>query len=311
MENLIYLNEEAVNEELISRHGGELTERVERISKTTGISGEVGGEVAAPIIGPLMGKLKAAVSANYEKGEEEEFVYNLQDNAAKFELLMEVLNNSDAAWVEKDLSKAKRDDLRMDAPVVLDAPIVRTALGELAEQFEISDSTKQMEEGVRELSESGLLDEEEQTELMELGDKATSFGQAAGGFHKILSSMSSEDVYRLPLGPESDVEFVMKLREKWLGNPPFTFPSLKSDYITVGKITSKVDKQESEEFISWLEFIDDPSNDRNSQRVKTKQLKTEFAEMASEQLERDVDASEFDMTYPDVQIHPLAIYSLN
>ena len=233
MENIIYLDESAVNEELITHYGGELEETISRINTNTSLGGEVGGEAGDPT--GLVAKLKAAISANYERGKEKEFVYNLTDEVAKFSLLLEVLDASGATSVDHQFTSEERDSLAIDSPVMITAPLIRTPIAEIREQFDINEELGLLSEGFGDLAESGLLDDEDMEELQGFQDDIEDMSLATSGMKKMFSSLSDkDDIYRT--NTPSEVDFVMGLPDEKFKNRPFDFPNDSKQYVIIGKM---------------------------------------------------------------------------
>lgn len=302
MKNLIYLNEDAINEELITHHGGELEETIQRVNRNIGVGGEVGGEVGDPT--GFFARLKGAISANYERGKEREFIYDLTDDVAKFTLLMEIFDASNAPEVDQTISIDERNKLITDSPVLITAPLIRIPIGEIKDQFDYG-NLDGLKEGVADIVNSGLLSSEEADEAKELREDIASGKDATGGMRKILDSLGENDFYRTCIS--SEVDFVMELKEEHFRTRPRDFPSTSTEYAIIGKIITKLGHRDT---ISLIDFTSAgrPVENPREQRQEERKIQGEITDIANNMLDRDVSISEFELSYPDVQIEPLAIY---
>lgn len=305
MENIIYLDEDAVNEELITHHGGQLKETIERVGRDISIGGEAEGQAGDPT--GLFARLKGAISANYERGKEHEFVYDLTDEVAKFALLLEVLDASGATTVDGQFTKDDRSDLAMDSPIMITAPLIRTPIGEIKNRFDLDDKLGLLSEGVEELAASGLLNDEKAEELRNMQDDVESASLATSGMKKMFSSLSDDDdIYRTKTS--SDIDFVMGLSQNNFRNRPHDFPSISNEYVVLGKIITKINRGDRVPLINFSKLAEMKVDNPRERETAQLQIKSDVAEMADGLLQRDVSTSEFELSHPDVQIKPLAIY---
>ncbi|MCF2164697.1 MULTISPECIES: DUF6414 family protein [Halobacterium] len=305
MENLIYLDEDAVNEELITHHGGKLEETIQRMSRDVSVGGSVEGQAGEPT--GLLARLKGAISADYQRGKEKEFVYDLTDEVAKFALLLEVFDASGATEIDSNFDASDRDNLATDAPIMITAPLVRIPIGEIKNQFDVTEELDLLGEGFADLAKSGLLDDEQMEDIEQMQDDIESLGYAISGTKKMFDSLSQDDdIYRTSSSSEAD--FVMGLPDQQFRNRPRDFPSTSKEYVVIGKIMTKVEKGDSIPFINFAELAEKKvDNPRDQKREETK-IKRKVADMADEMLDREVRMSEFELSHPDVQMEPLAIY---
>lgn len=306
MNTIIYLDEPAVNEVLITHHGGKLEETIERVNSNVNIGGEVGGEVSDP--SGLFAKLKAAISANWERGKEEEFVYDLRDEMAKFALLLEVLDASGATQIDEGFSTGDRDNLTTSSPVMISAPLIHTPIKEIKNEFDIEQTVGGISEALGHLDKSGILDSEDSEELEEMQDELESLGHASKGTKMFFSSlMEHDDLYRT--NTSSDVDFVMELPEQNFRSRPLDFPSSTKPYAVLAKISTKIERGDGIQLIPFADLAE--KNTTNPRERKTEELKIrrDVADMVNGILDgREISSSEFELSYPDVQIQPLAIY---
>jgi hypothetical protein len=302
MQNIIYLDESAINEELISHHGGELEQTVERITRNTNVGGEAGGEVSDPT--GWLGKLRAALNASHERGKEEELVYNLNDEVAKFNLLLEVLKDSGAPTIDGEFDSEDRDNLVDESPIQISAPLIRTPLSELKEQFDLDTELSSIDKGMEFFERTGLFDDEEMRETRE---QIEQLGYATTGMTHTLSGMADrENVYRT--ATDSEVDFVMDLEDGHFRTRPYDFPSPGRRYAIVGKVVSKIGRGDKVRLLNFSELASKSSDNPREQRTEERRMEQQMANAADDMLDRDVDASEFHLSYPDVQLRPLAIF---
>lgn len=300
MKNLIYLDEDAVNEELITYHGVELEEIIQRISRTTNIGGEVGGEAGDPT--GLFAKLKAAISTNYERGKEKEFVYDLSEGITKFVLLLEVLDESGAINISEDFNVENRNNLATDSPIMITAPMICTPIGEIKNKFDINKELNLLDEGFADLARSGILGAEETSKIEDLQNEIESLNLAASGMKKMFTSLSDDDdIYRTKTA--SEVDFVMGLPEQNFRDYPKDFPSATREYVILGKVMTNIEEDTEIPLINFTELAERKTDDPRKQRTEERKMKARIASLADNMLERDVDTSEFELSYPDVQIH--------
>ncbi len=302
MENIIYLDEAAVNEELIIHHGGLLEETIERINRDVSIGGEAEGQAGEPT--GLFARLKGAISANYEIGKEEEFVYDLTDEDAKFALLLEVLDASGATTIDDQFTTEDRSDLVSDSPIMITAPLTRIPIGEIRERFDIGNEVELMSEALDDFAKAGIVDA---TEMKEAKDSIEDLSYATSGMEKMFRSLSDDDdIYRT--NTKSEIDFVMGLPDENFRNPPRDFPSRTKQYALIGKIMTKVEKGDDVPLINFAEFAETKVDNPRNQKTVEMKMKVKVADMADDILKRDVKISEFELSYPDVQIRPLAIF---
>ena len=302
MENIIYLDEDAVNEELITRHGGQLEETIERVNRDVRLGGEAEGQAGEPT--GLFARLKGAISANYERGKEEEFVYDLTDEVAKFALLLEVLDASGATTIDNQFTTEDRSGLASDSPIMITAPLTRIPIGEIKDRVDIGDEVELMSDALDDLAKAGIGDA---TEIEEAKDSIEDLSYATSGMRKMFKSLSDDDdIYRT--NTTSEVDFVMGLTDENFRNPPRDFPSRTKQYALIGKIMTKVEQGDDVPLINFAELAEMNADNPRNQKTAEMKMKGKVADMANDILKRDVNISEFELSYPDVQIRPLAIY---
>lgn len=306
MNSIIYLDETAVNEILITHHGGKLEETIERVNSNVNIGGEVGGEVTDP--SGLFAKLKGAITANWERGKEEEFVYDLKDEMAKFALLLEVLEASGATQIDEGFSARDRNKLTTNSPVMISAPLIHTPVDEIKSGFDIEQTVGGISEALGHFDKSGILDSENSEKLEEMQNEFESLGHASKGAKMFFGSlMEHDDLYRT--NTSSDVDFVMELPEQNFRTRPLDFPSSTKPYAVLAQISTKIERGDDVQLIPFADLAE--KNTTNPRERKTEELKIRrnVANMANDILDgREISSSEFELSYPDVQIQPLAIY---
>lgn len=105
--NVVYIDQKEVNDDLIYDRQGEMREVIKRESQEK--RGEVEGEAGGTI--PGLSTLRAAIRAHWTKGEESEFVTNLDHPAAKLALFLESVAEDDAGTViSEDFDEADREN---------------------------------------------------------------------------------------------------------------------------------------------------------------------------------------------------------
>lgn len=303
MDTIVYLDESAVNEVLITHHGGKLEETIERVNRNVNLGGELGGEAGDP--SGLFAKLKASISANWESGKEKEFVYDLSDEVAKFTLLLEVLDASNATQIDEKFSTADRDSLTTNSPIMITAPLTRTPIEELKSEFDVEQSVGGMSEAFDDLEKSGLFDP---GEFKEIQDDLESISHASRGTKKFFNSlMEHDDLYRT--NTSSKVDFVMELPEQNFRTRPIGFPSSTKQYIILAMVSRKIEQGENVQLIPFAELAEKNSSNPRERKTEEMKVKKEIADMANDILDgREISSSEFELSYPDVQVQPLAIY---
>lgn len=310
MKSAIYHDNQAVDDVFIDYHDGQLKETIERISTNKGTGGEVGGGAGAPVAGPLLARATAAVNAHYERGNEEEFIYSLDDERAKYGLLIELIQDLQVPEIGDGFTIDERSKLPTDCPIVLNFPIWKMPLEQLRHFGSVVDSMADIQEGLTGMTEMssafGELDEEGGFNNQVSAD---AIRVGAQGFDQSISGLIAEENYhRIKVPGGSKVDFVMKLDEDNYRDRPSEFPRPGVSYFTIAKLTERVPRGPGTNLVSIADVLDQDS-DRNDQRQKSQKMKEELAEFANEELDDryHVQASEFDISFPDVEIKPLII----
>ena len=101
----------------------------------------------------------------------------------------------------------------------------------------------------------------------------------------------------------------MELPEQNFRSRPLDFPSSTKPYAVLAKISTKIERGDSIQLIPFADLAE--KNTTNPRERKTEELKIrrDVADMVNGILDgREISSSEFELSYPDVQIQPLAIY---
>lgn len=277
--DVLYLDEQAVDDIFSYLGQGTVTEIVERVSSQTEESAEVG----------LQKILIARLGGRSVEGQETEFVRTL-DPIGKLAMLREALRGEDLLVEVEDVATEEiRQGLSRGNIVEVDTGLQRTPIEEVEKRIEQAlDFADAFEEIIE-------VDEEEVDEV----EKA----------QQIVSTLNREgEILRARPGGDSDFDFILTYNEENFRNRGLGFPRSGTNYTLLGQVTMKFEQGDS---ISLINFLDMASqvvdNPREAQR-KVVELRREFASSASRLTGRDVSTSEFELSYPDVEMKPLAIY---
>lgn len=277
--DIIYLDEEAIDDIFSYLGHGTVNEIVERMSSETEDTAE----------GGLNKVLVARLGTHSIEGEETEFVREL-DPIGKFAMMREALRAEDMLnTLDDGLSEEERDDLDRGNIVEFDTGLLRTPIKEIEnlidKYLEFADTVE---------------------DFVEIDEDDVSVAEEA---QEMISALSREgEILRARVDEESEFNFVLTYEEENFRNRGMGFPREGANYTLVGQVTMKFSEGDE---ISLINFVDMASrvvdNPRQTQR-KVAELKREFAKSASQFTGRDVETSEFEISYPDVQLKPLAIY---
>jgi hypothetical protein len=302
--NVVYIDQKEVNNDLIYDRQGEMREVIERENQEK--QGEVEGEAGGTI--PGLSTLRAAIRAHWKKGEESEFVTNLDHSAAKLALFLESVAEDDAGTViSEDFDEANREDIKEGDVIVVVGGLRRTPFQELKSRFE-GGELESLKEAIQEF---GKMESEIGSDAEELNKMETEMdGLESGlkGLSLVADAISAEkDLYRVRAA-ESNIDFVMELNEEKFKNRPFGFPDSKGSYYVVGKVQKKF-REDQEIPLVWFDQLVNTDNPRK-QRKKEVQKRMEIKDLAKDFVNnREIENSEFDISYPDIQIQPLIIYT--
>lgn len=277
--DVIYLDEQAIDDIFSYLGQGTISEIIERVSSQT----ERGGEVGFDKI------LVSRLSSSSVEGEETEFIRTL-DPIGKLAMLREALQEEEMlVELEKGSTSEVREQLDRGNIVELDTGLLRTPIEELEKTIS----------QVLDLAESfGDFLEVDETDVDEVE-----------GVQKMISALNREgNILRARSDPEAEFDLVLTYKDENFRNPGLGFPREGSNYTVLGQVTMKFGKNDN---ISLINFVDLASrvveNPRESRR-KVAELKREFASAASQITGREVNVDEFEISHPDVEMKPLAIY---
>jgi len=275
--DVLYLDEQAIDD-IFSYFGrGTVTEIVRRVSTEEENSSELWFDKI------LVGRL----GSRSIEGEETEFVRTL-DPIGKLAMLREALAEEEMLIeLGESPSESLRDELDRGNVIEMDATLIQTPIEDVEDMANLA---LDFHEAFGQFID---IDEEEVEDAKEAREMITAL-QREG------------DILRAK--PSMEFDFVLNYDDENFRNPRSDFPRQEADYTVLGQVTMKLDEGDS---ISLIDFVDMASrivdNPRESQR-KVLELKREFASLASTKSGRDVDTSEFEISYPDIELKPLAIY---
>lgn len=200
-----------------------------------------------------------------------------------------------------------RGELSSGDYVAVEGGLRRTPLKELTDMFDIAEELQTFQDALQDLSGFSEISGEDQEELEEIMEEAEGVGEAARGLRRMISAFSrEEDIYRVD--PSDEMEFVLIPEEENFEKLPLGFPSVNEEYLVLGKVLTKFRRGDSIELINFSQLVEGSSNDPRQRKTEIKKNRMRFAKMASDLSGRKVDKDEFHITYPAVQIDPLAIY---
>lgn len=116
---------------------------------------------------------------------------------------------------------------------------------------------------------------------------------------------TSEDLYILDIPSDTlNADLVFSLAElKMQGN--IEFPSEYTEYTVLGRIEHTYSEGEERSLMDLMDVL--PGNDRES-RQQRRVFMNQIASSASELTGRQVSKSDFKVSYPDIQVKPMAVY---
>jgi len=221
------------------------------------------------------------------EGEETEFVRTL-DPIGKLAMLREALAEEEMLIeLEESSSESLRDELDRGNVIEMDTTLIQTPI-----------------EDVQDMANLALDFHEAFGQFIDIDEEEVEDAKEA---REMITALQREgDILRARTSTEFD--FVLIYDDENFRNPGLDFPRQEADYTVLGQVTMKLDEGDS---ISLIDFVDMASrivdNPRESQR-KVLELKREFASLASTKSGRDVDTSEFEISHPDIEMKPIAIY---
>lgn len=277
--DVIYLDEQGIDDIFSYLGHGTVNEIIERVSSQT----EEGAEAGFSKI------LVARLDSRTVEGEETEFVRTL-DPIGKLAMLREALREDDLlVELEGEATDDDRENLDRGNIVEMDTGLLRTPIDE------IESSIRTYIDFTETIGEFIDIDDHEVEDVEEV--------------QEMISALSREgEVLRARMGSNSDFDFILTYEEENFRSRGLGFPRQGSNYTLLGQVTMKFEEGDS---ISLINFVDLASrvidNPREEQR-EIANIKRKFAEYASQITGRDVESSEFEISHPDVEMKPLAIY---
>jgi len=275
--DVLYLDEQAIDD-IFSYFGrGTVTEIVRRVSSEEEDSSELGFNKI------LIGRL----GSRSIEGEETEFVRTL-DPIGKLAMLREALAEEEMLIeLGESSSESLRDELDRGNVIEMDTTLIQTPI-----------------EDVQDMANLALDFHEAFGQFIDIDEEEVEDAKEA---REMITALQREgDILRAK--PSTEFDFVLIYDDENFRNPGLDFPRQEADYTVLGQVTMKLDEGDS---ISLIDFVDMASrivdNPRESQR-KVLELKREFASLASTKSGRDVDTSEFEISHPDIEMKPIAIY---
>lgn len=275
--DVIYLDEQAIDD-IFSYFGrGTVTEIVRRVSSEEEDSSELGFDKI------LIGRL----GSRSIEGEETEFVRKL-DPIGKLAMLLEALAEEEMLIeLGESPSESLRDELDRGNVIEMDTSLIQTPI-----------------EDVQDMASFALDFHESFGQFIDVDEKEVEDAKQA---REMITALQREgDILRAK--PPTEFDFVLTYDDENFRNPGLDFPRQEADYTVLGQVTMKLEEGDS---ISLIDFVDMASrvvdNPRESRR-KVVELKKKFASLASTKSGRDVVTSEFEISHPDIEMKPIAIY---
>lgn len=275
--DVLYIDENAIDDVMSYIEPGTVEQIVSRVRTESESEREVGLDKI------LVGRL----GSTSVEGEETEVVRSL-DPIGKLAMMIKLLDEEGLLLEMGDLpADSSREELRAGRVVQAEVELIKTPLeeiiGTIDKALDAADVFGSMMD----------VDEEEVDEVEEVQEMMTGI-QREGDLLRARS--------------EAPFDFVLQYDNEKFSNPGFGFPVPGTEYTVIGQVSMKVDEDQS---IALIDFVDLATrladNPRESHR-KARELRSRLAEAASTIAGRDVDVDEFEISHPDVQMKPLAIY---
>lgn len=277
--DVIYLDEQAVDDIFAYLGHGTITEIVERVSSETETTAEAG----------LSKILVARIKGRSLEGEETEFVRTL-DPIGKLAMLREALEEDDLLVdIQGEATEEVRKALDRGNIVELDTGLLRTPIEEIEQKIKkYLDLTDTLDEYI-EVSEEDIGEVEEAQEM--------------------ISALNREgEILRARTDSSSDFDFILSYNEGNFRNRGLGFPRSGANYTLLGQVTMKFDDTESISLINFVDMASQVVDNPRKIKQKVAEIRREFASSASQLTGRDVSTTEFEISHPDVEMKPLAIY---
>ena len=277
--DIIYLDEQAIDDIFSYLRQGTVSEIVQRVSSQE----EEGSEAGFAKI------LLARLSTRSIEGQETEFIRTL-DPIGKLAMLRAALREDDLLRnLDDGATEEVRDDLIRGNIVEMDAGLLRTPIEELETTI---GQFLDFHETFADLIE---VDTDEVDDVEEV--------------QQVVSALNREgDILRAQAGSNSSFDFVLTYEEDGFRSPGLGFPRQGADYTVLGQVTMKFEQGDSISLINFADLASRVVDNPRESRRKIAELRRTFASSASQICGRDVSTSEFEISSPDVEMKPLAIY---
>ena len=274
---ILYLDDRQVEQLFSYINEGDIVEVAERSSESGTV--EKGGG------------LKKIIALRYSSsetdGEKTEWVREL-DPIGKFAALHSTLGESEDIVHLNDLDDELREDISEGAFVQAKGKIAESPVNELHDLVN---------------------DLRPYFDMFDLYDEIENDDGGEFGFNDIQRFLeeikTSEDLFWMDIPSENlETKLVFPVSDSNLRGSP-DFPSKHTEYRILGRVEHIYDEGEEEWLMDLMEIIPDNSREsRQQRRTLVKQMATSTTEL----LGRDVNESDFKITYPDIRIRPMAIY---
>lgn len=276
--DIIYLDEQAIDDIFSYLGHGTISEIVERVSSQT----EGGAEAGLNKI------LVARLSERSIEGEETEFVRTL-DPIGKLAMLREALQEEDMLVEIEEPSEGTRESLDRGNIVEMETGLLRTPIREIEELIEqVLDLADTLDDHI----------DVDEADVDEVEDA-----------QEMISALSREgEILRARTGDDVHFDFILTYDEESFRSRGMGFPRSGTNYTLLGQVTMKFEEDDSISLINFVDMASQVVDNPREVRRKVAELRRQFAESASQLTGREVDTSEFELSYPDVEMKPLAIY---
>lgn len=234
-------------------------------------------------------------STQSESESTQEVVRSL-NKTGKFAVIYSLLTDMDSINYLDEDGEAGRDDLDEGDYLEAKGAIKSSPMNDLMDR--IDDALPMLEM----MKDVGV---EEAEEVSEIDLEGASETVGFDFVDKFLNQLSPSDpFYRLDVNG-SESELVFNLYPDDFQEEPRDFPGEYTEYRLLSRVEHVYTEAETEYLIDILDIFDDNDREQRTQRKKTMK---QMANGASQAVGRDVDESEFKMTYPDIKVRPLALY---
>lgn len=279
--DVIYLDEQAVDDIFSYLGHGTISEIVERVT-TQEESGKQAG-FSKILVGQL--------SKRSIEGEETEFVRKL-DPIGKLAMLRETLQEEGMLQeLTAGATEEARNELERGNIVEVDTSLLRTPIEELEDTI---NHALDMHAAFSDFIEMDI--EEEEVEQAEEAQE-------------MISALSREgDILRARLHEDDYFDFVLTYTDSNFRSPGMGFPRGGTNYTVLGQVTMKFEEGDEISLINFVDLASRLVENPRKNKQKVAELRREFATQASNLTNRDVETSEFELSYPDIEMKPLAIY---